>query len=365
MRICFIGPANSAHIVKWCRWFVEKGHEVHVISFTPGEIEKVEVHLVDVKVNPDGGDFQKLKYLLTGRKIKKLVKSIQPDVINVHYATSYGVAVALGGLKHYILSVWGSDIYDFPKKSFFHRTMLKYSLKKAEVLFSTSQVMADEASKYTKKKFSITPFGVDTELFSPDKCTRLTRDDAIVVGTVKGLSDKYGIRNILEAVAILRKQGKYDIRLRIAGRGPQEQEYKELARTLGLDCITTWLGFINQEEAAEEWANMDIALIPSTLDSESFGVSAVEAQAAGTAVIISDVPGLMEATKPGVTSVVVQRNDSAGLADAIEALINDPEKRAQMGRNGTEYVRKQYELNRCFEKILCLYKNSMSRGSLS
>lgn len=359
MRICFIGPANSAHIVKWCKWFVEKGHEVHVVSFTPGEIEKVDVHLVDVKVNTDGGDFQKLKYLLTGRKIKKLVKAIQPDVINVHYATSYGVAVALGGLKHYVLSVWGSDIYDFPKKSIFHKTMLKYSLRKAETLFSTSQAMADEASKYTQKAFCITPFGVDTELFSPDKCTRATRDDAVVVGTVKGLSDKYGIRNIIEAVAALRK--KYEIRLRIAGRGPQEQEYKELAKTLGIEDITTWLGFISQESAAEEWANMDIALIPSTLDSESFGVSAVEAQAAGTAVIISDVPGLMEATKPGVTSVVVQRNDSAGLADAVDALINDPEKRKLMGKEGRRYVEKKYSLAECFsniEELLAAHANA-------
>ncbi len=348
MKICFVGPANSAHIIKWCKWFTERGHVVHVVSFTPGEIDNVDVHLVDAKVKVDGGDLQKLKYLLNGKKIKKIVDEIQPDVINVHYATSYGVAVALGGIKHYVLSVWGSDIYDFPKKSFLHKALLKYSLRKAEVLFSTSQAMADEASQYTKKQFKITPFGVDMRLFSPDKRTGQTQD-ALVVGTVKGLSDTYGIRNILEAVAEIHRNRKYEIRLRIAGRGPQEQEYKEFAKETGIDDITTWLGFISQEQAAVEWANMDIALIPSI--HESFGVAAVEAQAAGTAVIVSDIPGLMETTNPGVTSLVVRRNNSAELANAIDVLANDTEKRNQMGKEGRQFVEKRFSLQECFSNI--------------
>ncbi len=105
--------------------------------------------------------------------------------------------------------------------------------------------------------------------------------------------------------------------MRIAGKGPQEESYHKLASELRIDDITYWLGFISQEEAASEWANMDVAIIPSTLESESFGVSAVEAQACGTAVIISDIPGLMEATRPGETSLVVHRNAPNEIASAI------------------------------------------------
>ena len=53
---------------------------------------------------------------------------------------------------------------------------------------------------------------------------------------------------------------------------------------------------------------MDCAIIP--YESESFGVSAVEAQACSCPVIISDIPGLMEATNPGVTSLVVLRGNA-------------------------------------------------------
>ena len=139
--------------------------------------------------------------------------------------------------------------------------------------------------------------------------------------------------------------------MRIAGKGSHEDEYKQLAKDLGINDITTWLGFIPQEQAAEEWANMDVGIVASTLDSESFGVSAVEAQACGTPVIISDVPGLMEATYPEHTSIVVKRKDEKALADAIVKLYNEYSLRIKMGINGRCFVAEQYEIDHCFKKI--------------
>ena len=360
MRICFLGPASNVHIIKWCGWFSSHGHEVHVISFIPGEISDAKVHLIDIGVDVKGSDAGKLKYLLTGGKIRKLVREIQPDIVNVHYASSYGAAAAMSGLKGYVLSVWGSDVYDFPKKSPLHKALLKYSLRRAGYLFSTSRAMAEETSKYTSKRFEITPFGVDMELFSPDKRTR-EDDSTFVVGTVKSLSDKYGIRYLLEAVAAVKKKGEIPIRLRIAGKGPQEEEYRRLAERFGISDITDWLGFISQAEAATEWANMDIAVIPSALESESFGVAAVEAQACGTAVIISDIPGLMEATKPGLTSKVVPREDAAAIAAAITILYRDKALREKMGAEGSRFVRANYELDQCFLNIEKLFNEIKDR----
>lgn len=354
MKICFVGPASSAHIKKWCNWFAANGHEIHVISFAPGEIEKVTIHHIAVDVDANGSDIEKLKYLFTGKKIKTIIEDIKPDIVNVHYATSYGVATALSGIKGYILSVWGADIYDFPKKSMMHKALLKYSLRKAKHLFSTSQAMANEAAKYTNHRFHITPFGVDMELFNPNKRTRES-SDPFTIGTVKALSDKYGIKDLLEAASIINKQG-IQIELRIAGKGPQEEEYRNLADELGISDITKWLGFISQENAAIEWANMDVAIIPSTEESESFGVSAVEAQSCGTPVIISDIPGLMEATKPGETSIVVKRNSCYEIADIIKELYNHKEYREKMGMEGRKYVLENYEINKCFQKIQAVFE---------
>ncbi len=362
MKICFVGPANSSHIVKWCNWFLKKGHKVSVISFTPGEIDGADMHLIDLKVDAGGSDIGKIKYMFTGKQIKKIIDEIKPDIINAHYATSYGVALALSGVKDYVLSVWGADIYDFPKKSPLHKFLLKLSLRKASHLFSTSRAMADEASKYTDKRFEITPFGVDMNLFNPDKRTR-GRDEDFIIGTVKALSDKYGIADILKAVSIIKKEGNVPVKVRIAGKGPQEDEYRKMAQDLGISDIVTWLGFISQEEAAAEWANMDVAIIPSTLESESFGVSAVEAEACGTAVVISDIPGLMEATKPGKSSVVVKRNNYEEIARAVEKLYFDEDLRNSLASEGLKYAGEKYELNYCFSNIEKIFSDLLGRES--
>ncbi len=353
MKICFLGPANSAHIRKWCKWFSEKGHEVHVISFEPGSIENTFVHLVKVNAGTNDNDLKKIRYLFTGKQIKALINKIEPDVINAHYASSYGAALALSGIRHYYLSVWGSDIYDFPQKSPLHEIILRYSLKRADTLLSTSWAMAKEASKYTDKHFEITPFGVDIELFNPDKRSR--DDNYFVIGTVKGLSNKYGIQYLLEAAAIIKKTTSIPLKVRIAGSGPQEEEYHILANSLHIDDITTWLGFISQEEAAIEWANMDVAVIPS--EAESFGVSAIEAQASGTPVIISDIPGLIEATDNGKGGIIVPRNNSKAIADAVIYYYNHPDERLKKGRIARQVVCDLYEMEKCFDRILEIYSS--------
>ncbi len=354
MRICFLGPAGSAHIIKWSNYFISKSHEVHVISFTKGIIPGVVVHYIDCGADGESSDTKKIKYLMKAGEVRKLVNQIQPDIVNAHYATSYGTVAALAGLKNYIVSVWGSDIYEFPNKSLLHRALLKFSLFKAPHLFSTSQAMADEAAKYTKKHFDITPFGVDTKLFSPEKRNR--KDNAFVIGTVKGLSYKYGIDYLLKAAAIIKgEHPEIPLLIRIAGKGPDEAAFRKLSEELGIEGIVTWLGFISQEEAAVEWANMDLAIITSSSSSESFGVSAVEAQACACPIIISDVPGLMEATKPGVTSVVVPRRDEYALANAIVELYSDEHIRKDMGNNGKQFVGDTYEYNICFDKIEKLF----------
>ena len=356
MKICFVAPANNYHIKKWCKWFVEREHEIHVVSFIKDDIPGVTVHFVNTGVGAQDSDSSKIKYLLHARKVRRILDDIKADIVNAHYATSYGTVMALSGYTPYVLSVWGSDIYDFPQKSPIHKAMLKFSLIRAKYLFSTSRAMADEGAKYTKKKFEITPFGVDMELFNPGK--RYRDDKDFVIGTVKSLTPKYGIDYLLKAVALIVHEHKeMQIKVRIAGNGSHEKEYKELAKELGISSTVTWLGHISQERAAKEWANMDLGVVYSTLNSESFGVSAVESQACATPVIISDIPGLMEATLPGETSIVVPRCSESLLAEAIFKAYEDKKVMVEMGRRGEKFVRQEYELNNCFMNIENLYRD--------
>lgn len=183
-------------------------------------------------------------------------------------------------------------------------------------------------------------------MFCPARRTR----NLFVIGTVKGLEYVYGIDILLKAAHIVHIQRPdIPLRIRIAGKGSKAEEYAKLAEELGIADIVNWLGFISQEWAAKEWANMDVAVIPSR--QESFGVSSVEAQACGCPVIISDIPGLMEATFPGKTSVAVERNNEQLLADTIIELFDNKELRYSLGNQGRIYVEEKYEVQQCFENV--------------
>lgn len=354
MKICFLAPANNYHTQKWCKYFVNQGYTVEVISFTPGNIEDVNVHFLDSGEDSTSSDFKKIKYLFKVNEVKKIIKEMKPDIINAHYATSYGMVAALSNPGDFFLSIWGSDVYTFPKKSFIHKLYFKYLLKKAKYIFSTSNAMKKEINKYTKKEIYVTPFGVKMDLFNPAKREKKTNNE-FIVGTIKSLETHCGIDYIIEAIRIIKDlRMDINIKARIAGKGSKEKKYKQFAKEKQVDKNIEWLGFITQEQAAYEWANMDIALIPSIR--ESFGVSAVEAEASGVPVIISNEPGLLETTIPNQTSIVVSKKNAIELADAIIKLYDNQKQREIMGKEGRNYVLKNYEYNMCFKKIEELFK---------
>jgi len=354
MKIVFLSSADNYHTKKWCNYFTSRNHEVHVISFTNDKIDNAVIHYIDCGVGPQNTDIEKLNYLKSIKKVKKIIKELNPDIINAHYASSYGMIASLACPNKFILSIWGADIYEFPKKSIIHKIYIKYVLKKAKYLFSTSHAMAKVINIYTRKKVYITPFGVDMDLFNPNKKEE-RKEKKFIIGTIKALTPKYGIDILLRAAEILYKRKKIDLEVRIAGKGECEQEYKKLSNDLGISSITKWLGFISQENVAKEWANMDVAIIASMNESESFGVSAVEAEACCIPVVISDIPGLMESTIPNQTSIVFPRGDYNILADTIENLYYDVRKRKQLGKNGRKYVLENYEYNYCFDRIEKLF----------
>lgn len=365
MRILYYSDVNSVHTIKWCRYFADKGHDVHVASFTKiiphteTQMQDITVHWLQNRSVVRGSEIQKLGYLCTIQQAKRLVNEVAPDVIHAHYASSYGFVASLAVKRPYYLSVWGSDVYDFPKKSFVHRAAIKRALAKPKWLMSTSSVMAKECQRYTNRHFEITPFGVDMKLFSPEK--RIDHE-GFVIGTVKMLEKKYGIDCMLRACALLHdKRPDLNLRVRIAGTGSMAQQLRELASSLKMDEYLTWLGFIAQEEVVREWASFDIGVIVS--ESESFGVAAVEAQSCGTPLIISDAPGLVEACAHGKTAIVVPRRNPTDLAFALEKLADDPDLRQKMSLSGINNVKKSYEIDKCFEKVLKIYEENLQRDT--
>ena len=303
-----------------------------------------------------------LGYFLMVPAIRKLLKTIAPDVVNVHYASGYATTARLVNYHPWVLSVWGSDIFDFPYKSFLHRYWVSSNIKSADSVASTSLCMAEQTRRIVPSlsNITITPFGVDIARYLT--LNQPTRDE-LVVGTVKVIDYKYGIDTLINAFALVKNKLIGDnnpiadrIRLRIVGDGPQIKEMKALASYLSLEDSVDFIGRVPHKKVAEELSKIDIFAALSRLDSESFGVSVIEASAAGRTVVVADAGGLPEVVINHKTGIVVRRNDPGEAAAAIYELVMDEQKRSFMGSEGRKHVSHLYNWDDCLNKMIAFYK---------
>lgn len=361
MKICYLADANSIHTKKMCEYFIEQGNEVSVISLNDGSIKNAKVYSMHMNIKNTGSVFSKIRYLKKIFKIKLLVKKIKPDVIHAHYASSYGLFANVIGFKPTIISVWGSDVYDFPNQSLVNKLILKSNLKKADYILSTSNIMKRETQKYTDKDIVVTPFGVNIDTFKPkDKKNKC--DNTVTIGTIKTLEEKYGIEFLIRAFKKVKVSNpNIDLKLIIGGMGSQLNFLKALTIELDIEKDIEFIGFVSQNEVVNQLQNFDIAVFPSILDSESFGVAAVEAQSCGIPLVVTDVDGLMESTVPNITSLVAKRKSVDDLADKIDILVKNNELRQKMSIAARSNVVDKYNIKQNFKIIDDIYKTILKK----
>lgn len=362
MKIVLLSGASSIHTVRWANGLSDAGQEVYVISQHPlleSLNKNVTVHLL-----PYRGI---LGYFTIVPAVKKLLAEIKPDIVNAHYASGYGTTARLVNYQPWLLSVWGSDVYDFPHKSFIHKWLVRKNLLASTAVASTSICMAEETRSFTPelKNITITPFGVDTSYYQSLTSSLSARDnsDSIVIGTVKSLASKYGIDTLLQAFALLLKDFKQvypelenKLSLRLVGAGPQEAELKSLAQELNISERVTFVGRVESLDVPKELEKLDVYVALSRLDSESFGVAIIEAGAAGRPVVVSDAGGLPEVVLDGKTGIVVPRENPQAAANAIAKLVLDSDLRIKMGDSGIEHVVNNYDWGACVNIMVDLYK---------
>ncbi|ABK61820.1 glycosyltransferase [Clostridium novyi] len=362
MKICYLADAGSVHTKKWCDFFKKKGHDIHVISLNPGKIDGVTVHSLDIETErvKNGSSFYKVRYVFKIFQIRSILKKIKPDMVHAHYASSYGLIGALLNYHPYVISVWGSDIYEFPLKGKLFEKIIKFNLSRADKILSTSKAMADETKKYIDKKIYITPFGVDRNIFKPIDNKKEDKEN-ILIGIVKTLDPKYGIEYLIRAFAMIKKEYN-NAKLEIAGDGNQREYLENLCCELNIKEDVKFLGRINTSEVVEAFNRFDIAVFPSI--NESFGVAAVEAQACGVPVIVSNVGGLPEATSHGYSSIVVEKENPEEIYEALKKLIDDEDLRKQMGKNGVKFVAENFDVIDNFNYVSTIYDKIIDEFNL-
>jgi len=354
MRVAILGGRNP-HTAKWVYGLLERGYEVSLISLDNlQDWDGVPVYRLPFGM-PAG-------YYLGWLSLRRILQRIKPDLLHVHYASGYGTLGRLSGFRPCILSVWGSDVYDFPYQSLQKRRLLEANLHHYDHVCSTSQAMADQVLRLCPNltRPTVTPFGIDTSIFIPDPSER----DAgcVTLGIAKTMKPLYGIDLLLEAFARVRRQrlpASQPLRLLIAGDGPQKPELELLARTLGVDDAVQFIGRIPNTDVPAFLNKLDVFVNPSRR--ESFGVAVLEASACGLPVVTSDADGLPEVIQPGITGLMFEKEDVGALANALATLVDDESLRQQMGSAGREFVRSTYELADCVTTMEQVYAQVLGR----
>lgn len=357
MKVIFISSAKNIHTVRWVNALSERKIEVVLVSLKDHENKENNINNKNIKVIylPIKG----IKgYYLNSFFINKIIKKEKPDLVNVHYASGYGTLGRFIKFENKLLNVWGSDVYDFPNESILKKRILIKNLLAYKGIASTSYCMARETEKYLEdKEIYITPFGVDTNLFK--KLNYKKDKNKIVIGIVKTLLPKYGIEYLIKAVKelknILEKEIFNKIEVHIYGRGDSEQELKQLTVDLNLKEKIKFLGFIKNTDVPKAINKMDIFVVPSVLNSESFGVAAVEAMACEIPVIVSNVDGLKEVVVNNETGFVIPKKDFKAIAKKLKELILNENLRIELGKNGRKRVLKLYNWNINVDKMLRIY----------
>lgn len=357
-KILLLADANSSHTLKWASGIVASGFRVKLFSLTKPNSEALIECGVEVHANSFNAS-TKLLYPFAIRELLKLIKEFNPDIMHAHYASSYGLLGAMLGFHPFVVSVWGSDVYEFPRQSFIHKALFRYNLKKADRICSTSNTMALEIKKYTDTDIKIIPFGVDMNLFKPFYAHHVFSNDAIVIGTVKTLEKGYGIGFLIDAFAILSQRLKnYPIKLLIVGKGSLDRFLKAKVKDLHIEGDTVFTGQISQSEVPFYHNMLSISVFPSL--SESFGVSVVEAMACEKPVVVTNVGGLPEVVENGVTGLIVPPADAQKLADAIEKLVKDEVMRISMGKQGRQRVERLYDWKNNLASMISVYEELLS-----
>ncbi len=166
--------------------------------------------------------------------------------------------------------------------------------------------------------------GIEVELFAKANPWPTEGPTVLFVGRNEA---RKGLAVLLDAFETMPS----DVRLWIVSDGPQNTQLR--ART-DLDPRIEWLGPINDQERNRRLRGADVFCAPS-LGGESFGVVLLEAMAAGTPIVASDLPGYAAVARPDREALLVEPGDAAALGEALRTVLADGSRSGQLVERGS------------------------------
>lgn len=185
--------------------------------------------------------------------------------------------------------------------------------------------------------------GVDLQKFSALPKQNGNHCRLLAVGSLFACK---GLETLIEACAILRKRS-FPVAATLAGGGPLEKKLRRLIAKHGLDSCVTITGYVSQDQVAGFYQQAHLFVLP-LISRIHWGIPNVliEALATKTPVICCDLPSMRELVVHGQSGWIIPEEDSAALADAIEALWKDAGLRLRLGEAGFQRVADRFSLEK-------------------
>lgn len=370
MKICYIAQSKSWHTQKWLEYFVQQGHEVHLIDVMTSDVavcpqlSGITLHEpIEIRTLLNIPKVRGVERIIRERAlIRKLVNDIKPDILHAHQVIPAGWWGALSGYHPFVVTGWGSEVLIAPHLSKLNAFMVKYTLSRADLITADSAHLIKTAVQFgaAENKSHVIRWGVDLRQFNlqVDKSKikkALKLDENPVVLSPRGLRPLYNIDTIINSIPLVLDKipnTKFIIKY---GFGEQEDELKNLDRNLGVSDAVRFVGYVDYEEMPFYYASADVCVsVPS---SESSPRSVFEAMACGAVPIVSDLPWVGELLLVNENTLVVPLRNHNALANAIITLLTDNVLYHRLRESNLKLVKDKADYHQQMAKMESLYQS--------
>ncbi len=359
MKLCFLADIRDNHSRHWVKYFVDKGYDIYCITFPSKYINEIKNRNIKFYLIKEFY-FKPLNILLNILFVRRIIKEINPDILHVHYA---GVNGALGGLSNFhpfLLTVYGSDIFE-NSKSTIKRYLLKYILRKADLITCNGNTLAKEMIKLgiDSKKIRFIYWATDTKKFIPTSKDKELRKkigvlDSPMIISLRNLEPVYDIETLIRAAPVLLKEFPM-AKLIIAGDGSQKKNLKKLTDELNISDSIKFIGWVRDGEVPKYLNSSDIYVSTSLSDGD-LAQSTQQAMACEIPIITTDLIVNKERIKDGENGFIFPRGNFESLAENIIKLLKDKNLRLRLGKNGRKTIEAELDYYKRMKEADNLYK---------
>jgi N-acetyl-alpha-D-glucosaminyl L-malate synthase BshA len=370
--VCYASLGGSGVVAtELARALAARGHDVHLISSDPpfrwqAGLPRLTFHRVNTPSYPL---FREPQYLLAlANTIAHVADEQRLDVVHAHYAVPHATAAYLAdqmmrsactALRPCVVTtLHGTDITLIGADASYS-WVVGFSIERSHRVTAVSESLRRDtvALVGVQREIEVIPNFLDCDEYRRrfDRQRRHQICPPGIEALIVHMSNFRPVKRVHAVVDIFRRvRQQVPSRLLLIGDGPMRAEIEE---RINAEDLQDHVVLIGEEHDPVNWLSVaDLFLLPSA--QESFGLAALEAMACEVPVISSNVGGLPEIVRNGVTGFACAPDDVDEMARLAIALLQNPSVRVAMGRAAAHMVRSEY----CVDRIVPLYEAVYERA---